>query len=47
MATRQEFCDAMIDVYKDYGVYIGTGNGEPTERRGKNGGLQSDTRSCG
>jgi len=31
MATRQEFCDAMIEVYKNHGVYIGTANGEYTE----------------
>lgn len=31
MATRQEFCDAMYQVYKDHGVYIGTANGEYTE----------------
>ena len=31
MATRQEFCDAMTEVYKNHGVYIGTANGEYTE----------------
>jgi len=31
MATRQEFCDAMEEVYKNHGVYIGTANGELTE----------------
>ncbi|MBR5678032.1 MAG: peptidoglycan-binding protein [Paludibacteraceae bacterium] len=31
MATRQQFCDAMIEVYDNHGVYIGTGNGERTE----------------
>lgn len=31
MATRKQFCDAMEDVYKNHGVYIGTGNGELTE----------------
>lgn len=31
MATRQQFCDAMEEVYKNHGVYIGTGNGELTE----------------
>jgi len=31
MATRQEFCDAMEEVYKNHGVYIGTANGEYTE----------------
>ena len=30
MATKREFCDAMIEVYKNHGVYIGTGNGEYT-----------------
>ena len=32
MATRRQFCDAMIEVYKNHGVYIGTGNGELTEK---------------
>jgi hypothetical protein len=27
MATRQQFCDAMEEVYKNHGVYIGTANG--------------------
>lgn len=31
MATRKEFCDEMITVYENHGVYIGTGNGELTE----------------
>lgn len=31
MATRQQFCDAMIEVYQNHGVYIGTGNGQKTE----------------
>lgn len=31
MATRQQFCDAMIEVYKNHGVYIGGANGELTE----------------
>ena len=31
MATRKEFCDAMIEVFKNHGVYIGTANGEYTE----------------
>lgn len=31
MATRREFCDAMISVYDNHGVYIGTANGELTE----------------
>ena len=31
MATRQEFCDAMEEVYRNHGVYIGTANGELTE----------------
>lgn len=31
MATRQDFCDEMIKVYENHGVYIGTGNGELTE----------------
>lgn len=31
MATRQEFCDAMTEVYNNHGVYIGTANGEYTE----------------
>ena len=31
MATRQEFCDAMTEVYLNHGVYIGTANGEYTE----------------
>ena len=31
MATRQQFCDEMITVYENHGVYIGTGNGELTE----------------
>ena len=30
MATRQQFCNAMIEVYENHGVYIGTGNGELT-----------------
>lgn len=32
MATRQEFVDAMLDLYDNHGVYIGTGNGEETEK---------------
>lgn len=32
MATRKEFCDAMIEVWQNHGVYIGTGNGELTEK---------------
>jgi hypothetical protein len=31
MATRKQFCDAMNEVYKNHGVYIGTANGELTE----------------
>lgn len=31
MATRKQFCDAMEEVYKNHGVYIGTANGEYTE----------------
>ena len=31
MATRKQFCDAMNEVYKNHGVYIGTANGERTE----------------
>lgn len=31
MATRKEFCDVMLQVYNEHGVYIGTGNGERTE----------------
>ena len=31
MATRQEFCDGMEEVYRNHGVYIGTANGEYTE----------------
>lgn len=31
MATRKEFCDAMNEVYKNHGVYIGTANGAYTE----------------
>ena len=31
MATRRDFADAMIEVYKNHGVYIGTANGELTE----------------
>lgn len=31
MATRQEFCNAMEEVWKNHGVYIGTANGEYTE----------------
>lgn len=31
MVTRQEFCDAMTEVYLNHGVYIGTANGEYTE----------------
>ena len=31
MATRQQFCEAMEEVYKNHGVYIGTANGEYTE----------------
>ena len=31
MATRQAFCDAMNEVHKNHGVYIGTANGEYTE----------------
>lgn len=30
MATRRDFADAMIEVYRNHGVYIGTGNGERT-----------------
>lgn len=30
MATRKDFCNAMLQVYKDHGVYIGTANGERT-----------------
>ena len=32
MATRKQFCDEMEEVYKGHGVYIGTGNGELTEK---------------
>ena len=31
MATRRDFADAMIEVYRNHGVYIGTANGELTE----------------
>ena len=31
MATIKEFCNAMIEVFRNHGVYIGTGNGEYTE----------------
>ena len=31
MATRQEFCNAMLQVYNNHGVYIGGANGEATE----------------
>lgn len=31
MATRKQYCDAMNDVYKNHGIYIGTANGELTE----------------
>lgn len=31
MATRKQFCDAMLEVEKNHGVYIGTANGELTE----------------
>ena len=31
MATRKDFCNAMLQVYKDHGIYIGTANGELTE----------------
>ena len=31
MATRQQFCDAMLEVFKGHGVYIGGANGEKTE----------------
>ena len=31
MATRKEFCDAVIDDWKNHSVYIGTGNGELVE----------------
>ena len=31
MATRQQFVDAMVDVFLNHGVYIGTANGEYTE----------------
>ena len=31
MATRAEFCEAMNEVWKNHGVYIGTANGELTE----------------
>lgn len=30
MATRKEFCDEMITVYENHGMYVGTGNGELT-----------------
>lgn len=32
MATRQEFCDAVIADYENHSVYIGTGNGELVEK---------------
>lgn len=32
MATRQQFCNAMNEVWKNHGVYIGTANGEYTEK---------------
>lgn len=28
MATNQEFCDALIEIYKNHGMYVGTANGE-------------------
>lgn len=31
MATRKEFCEAMNDVWRNHGIYIGTANGELTE----------------
>lgn len=31
MATRQEFVNEMMNIYKNHGVYIGTANGELTE----------------
>ena len=31
MATRADFCNAMEEVYRNHGVYIGTANGEYTE----------------
>ena len=31
LATKKEFCDAMLEVYKNHGVYIGAANGEYTE----------------
>ena len=31
MATRRQFCDEMIAVYDNHGVYIGAANGELTE----------------
>lgn len=30
MATRKEFCDAMEEVYRNHGMYVGTANGERT-----------------
>lgn len=30
MATNQEFCDALIEIYKNHGMYVGTANGERT-----------------
>ena len=32
MATRKQFCDAINEVWKNHGVYIGTANGEYTEK---------------
>ena len=28
MATRQEFCDALNEIYRNHGMYVGTANGE-------------------
>ena len=30
MATRKQFCDEMEEVYRNHGMYVGTGNGELT-----------------
>lgn len=30
MATRQQFVDAIVEIWRNHGIYVGTGNGELT-----------------
>lgn len=33
MANREEFCNAVTDIWKNHGVYLWGGNGEYTEKQ--------------